>query len=1339
MSDRHVEPDAEREAFLDRALDDALSCIAGGRPLDVTQICAGRDDLIEDVREIVRIAEGAAVCRAEARPRIAGYEMLGELGRGAMGVVHLARQRSLDRLVALKVLPGAPRGSRARARFLQEAAALARLRHPNVVTVHDVHDDEASCAYAMEYVVGCSLAALVDAAAGAGSGGAIEAMRKALGADPPALAGGVTPFFTRIAATIAGALATVHAAGLLHRDVKPSNVVIRPDGVPVLLDFGLVRALDSPVRTEKGQFVGTPVFAAPEQLRPALGEIDGRADVYGLGATLFYCLARQYPFPGRDVVEILRAQDRGPAPSLRRIGARVPRDLETVVARSLEVDRALRYRDAGELAADLERVLELEPVVARPRSLVARFARRWWRTAAVAVASVALTLALVHAWLSYRDRANREREEREAIAARVASHVHEAELALLSDDVRWQLWRLDGVTKSDRSGSEWVPRLPLDVAERELDLALALDPASADAAAMREVVVSARRSIGDAEAAHSIEAAWAHGAVGRDPRYQGLHRYLTGDVAGALESWSRVDGANESLPFFAILEGGAFLEQGQPARAFARLRQAYDDWPEQGSLARDLADAALRFGDFEEAVRWRDRAARLGGLRPGALERFDADLALACGNVELADALLGRQEALGLSGPEAWRSRAGIRAARGDFEGAVRELQRVMFVQPTSLQAWKGLALAVDAWCSSLSARERVELWVAAVREGDAGRGEALRRLVRSPIGAHAIRRLHEESATAAKASGSPRGVSESFRILLDSLEIASMSTLPTFEQRRLAGLAAWIASPTNDREQVAAIAGAMARDVATIGASFVLRAAAVVLGLTWLDGTADAQSYAWSLEGTHTYEFQNVRGTLGDLDGDGVREVVLISPGEFGAKGRVDVRSGASGGLLQSWTGESPNDYFGHDADGVDDVDGDGFPDVVAAAPFRTEAITKQGKIYVYSGATGAILCTRLGPTANCAYGEHVAGIGDVTGDGLADVAISVGVFDFERGRVEVLVGSTGALVYGIDGEAQYDAFGRYGVSSGKDYDGDGRPELLTGAPGWATSNVGRAYLISGATGAILHTWDGASPSSAYGQCTVFGGDIDGDGTAEILVGDPQFDSAGTNSGRIFVFSGVDFTLLGTIDGLGGNEELGNTMSCVGDLDGDGRDELGVGIDDYTGALAHSGQLRIFNARTLRVMHTVDGEQANEYWGRMIVRPQTLGDVDGDGIPDVPVGTALFDNSSGNDVGKVGVIALAALGLETTPPNPKKNDRLALSTLGGVAKAPTIDVLVDLDGAPMFLVLGGVSRLDGNGERVLEVRVPGGLAGSVARVRSYALGVSGHVVKSPDAVIAIQ
>src|SRR5262245_5936251 len=274
---------------------------------------------------------------------IPGYQIESELGRGGMGVVYLARELSLNRLVALKVLlAGTHAGSRDLARFNAEAEAAAAVRHSNVVEVYAVGQHAGLPYIALELVAGGSL----DDRLTSGPLAPAEAARVVLG--------------------IARGVQAAHDRGVVHRDLKPSNVLFGPDDRPKVADFGLAKLGDTGITTT-GAVMGTPAYMAPEQARGDTKAAGPPVDVWALGAILYECLTGRPPFLGESAPETLRLVCEADPSPLRRGKVRVPKDLETIAGKCLEKDPTRRYASAGAVADDLARYLAGESVVARPR------------------------------------------------------------------------------------------------------------------------------------------------------------------------------------------------------------------------------------------------------------------------------------------------------------------------------------------------------------------------------------------------------------------------------------------------------------------------------------------------------------------------------------------------------------------------------------------------------------------------------------------------------------------------------------------------------------------------------------------------------------------------------------------------------------------------------------------------------------------------------------------------------------------------------------------------------------------------------------------------------------
>jgi serine/threonine-protein kinase len=399
-------------------------------------------------------------------PQVPGYAVEAVLGYGGMGVVYKARQLALDRPVAVKMLLAGPyAGPQELARFHRETAALASLRHPNIVQVYDAGDVEGRPYLTIELVEGGSLA------------------RKLSGAPQPARPAAA------LVSVLASAVEVAHRGGIVHRDLKPGNILLLADGTPKVSDFGLARRLRGETGlTPAGAALGTPSYMAPEQ---ALGRVDAVGpliDVYALGAILYEVLTGRPPFRAETDLETLQqAASLEPVPP-SRLNATIPRDLETICLKCLHKEPLRRYATAAALAEDLNRFQRGEAIAARPEGPAARLARRVRQRPAlsVAVATSALLLCVVVGgglWVLFDRAADRRAKD----AAEVVTE--QAAKGDVEEMVRWlrqSSWREAGVALKlaegrlgDRGSAELHRRL--DQGRRDLELALRFEALSSRA------------------------------------------------------------------------------------------------------------------------------------------------------------------------------------------------------------------------------------------------------------------------------------------------------------------------------------------------------------------------------------------------------------------------------------------------------------------------------------------------------------------------------------------------------------------------------------------------------------------------------------------------------------------------------------------------------------------------------------------------------------------------------------------------------------------------------------------------------------------------------------------
>jgi eukaryotic-like serine/threonine-protein kinase len=343
------------------------SALEGGREVAAGPVAAARESAADRSAADILPAEGARssggfTSAATTGQKFGDYELLEEISRGGMGVVFRARQASLDRVVALKMLLfGSLAGAEVVQRFRTEATAAASLQHQNIVAIHEVGFHGGQHFFAMDYVAGRSLAEIVRE-------GPVPARRAA-----------------SYVKTIAEAIQYAHERGILHRDLKPSNVLIDEHDQPKVTDFGLAKRLEKDTElTLSGQVLGSPNYMAPEQAAAHRGLVGKRSDVYSLGAVLYHLLTGRAPFVAPTVGETLQQVQTADPLSPTVLNPHLPRDLKTVCLKCLEKEPGRRYQTAQELADELGRWLCGEPILARPVSRPEKVWRWCWRNPRVA-------------------------------------------------------------------------------------------------------------------------------------------------------------------------------------------------------------------------------------------------------------------------------------------------------------------------------------------------------------------------------------------------------------------------------------------------------------------------------------------------------------------------------------------------------------------------------------------------------------------------------------------------------------------------------------------------------------------------------------------------------------------------------------------------------------------------------------------------------------------------------------------------------------------------------------------------------------------------------------------
>ena len=644
MSDED-EVQADSEALLDEIFDRALEAVRTGADLDLGSCLAGREDLRAEAEALVGRARALGFRPRALDPEFSGYELVRPLGRGGMGSVYLARDRKGGSVeVALKLAsPDVMSNPVGRTRFLREGAVLARISHPHVVQVLEIVDEGPFCAIAMEWVRGPSLADLV-AESRAGGQSAMPWER-----------------VVDLGIAMSEALDELHQLGLVHRDVKPANILLRENGSAVLADLGVVLDCEQDRLTQAG-FVGTLGYAPPEQVRGLQLEVSASADLFSLGVTLYQALTRELPFATDSLRAYLESVERGPA-TIVAGGDSALRRLNRVFALVLHSDPRERHGSASDLRADLLRIRNGRRLPADPLRAVQRF----WRTqrrrrpgitaAATTLCVLSILIAIAGYWFGVRP-------------ALARSALHAARVALLDpsmSEAYFAVERRDLLAPRTRllSAPNRVSlkrRLLLDESIREYDRALRLmwDPL---VHRERGLVRCARNRLGGGPL-HSedflptiggaydkaIAAGWDFGdpvpALLEDGFQEGLSAieahdlgilaHLLGDAGTAVPALERGVAAGLDDPLASAAMVTALLSTNRRLNLHEHLVVAESEFPEIASIQLQFADYYLGAGEAEQATA---RLQRAESLDPSTRDPWN-NLTLLRGEVALMEGRL---------------------------------------------------------------------------------------------------------------------------------------------------------------------------------------------------------------------------------------------------------------------------------------------------------------------------------------------------------------------------------------------------------------------------------------------------------------------------------------------------------------------------------------------------------------------------------------------------------------------------------------------------------------------------------------------------------------------------
>lgn len=637
--------DREEFRFLVRLTEDR----AAGRVRPVEDYVAEFPALPDRIR--ARYAELSTERVGEER--IDHYRVLDRIARGGQGRVLLAEDTRLGRRVAIKVLDSLlPSNERERHRFAREIDAISKLDHPGICPIYDVGEHDGRPYFAMRYVEGESLAARIEYARRSRDG------REASDGDSTATGRRGRDDVRRvveIVERVARALDVAHEAGLVHRDVKPANIMVTEHDEPVVLDFGLAQfeSPDGATLTRRGEVLGTPVYMSPEQIEPKRGRVDRRADVYALGVTLFEALTLERPFRAATVDALFSAILRDVPPDPRRLNRSIPKDLATVVGVALEKDPNRRYATAGAFADDLGHVLRGEPIEVRPPGVQTRFTR--WVARRPAVAAVWALLAvgvpvvgvLGGYWIATRDDvAAAEAAARRRVVERHLGH------ALLA--------RQEGRLEAARAALEAARAIAPD--EPEV-VALDVDLMRRGGATLRDL----GPDVPDAsDTAPTTAAGFFFAALAAQAEADEIDRKRLGDALDASRSAVLAAPAPRLVYHVLVVEIAQLL--GDAATALRTARAAVLRWPDEPVAwsAMGIAHATLGAGD--RAI---DAFERARALDPGshAIRRRLAEAHESSGS--LAGATAHYRAASRLAGEAASRAASPAVASRLRAEAAV--------------------------------------------------------------------------------------------------------------------------------------------------------------------------------------------------------------------------------------------------------------------------------------------------------------------------------------------------------------------------------------------------------------------------------------------------------------------------------------------------------------------------------------------------------------------------------------------------------------------------------------------------------------------------------------------
>lgn len=448
------------------------------------------------------------------------------------------------------------------------------------------------------------------------------------------------------------------------------------------------------------------------------------------------------------------------------------------------------------------------------------------------------------------------------------------------------------------------------------------------------------------------------------------------------------------------------------------------------------------------------------------------------------------------------------------------------------------------------------------------------------------------------------------------------------------------------------------------------------------LPGDMPSDYYGWTVS------------NVGDLTNDSRADILVGAPTQA-TPGYIDVISGSDGSNVTTIAIPGAGGIYDIEVVYAGDFNNDGCSDFAVGSWQIAHVVTSPGVVYVYSGQDYSILATLQGQTVGDEFGSAMVCLGDITGDGCSDLAVGASADDPNgtlSGRVTVHAGPSGTTIFSMPGEDAYESFGK-AVSALDDVTGDGLSELIVGSHKKDTQNgdsSGQVVVLSGADMAVVHTLLGQSAGDIFGWSVAGSEDVSGDSVPDIIVGAPAADYAGYRSGRLYAYSGVDASLVFSVDGVSASEELGSTVASLGDTDGDFRAEVLASAPYYRHqGMTSAGRVDIVSGATGAAISSVYGESPFEQLGRAL---SSAGDINLDGTNDIVVGGPTANQATGvakvltpacGTLSQYGIGCVGSGGLAPT-----------LSATGCASAGAAIHLSLDsgLGGAPGILVAGEVA-----------------------------------------------